>query len=239
MISSLDEISLVSYFQFKRFCLAQSESVMKVSTDSRILGSFISNYEYNAVLDIGCGMGILSFMLSDKRPEARIVGIDSIQECIFLAQHSKSLRNQFEGIQFIHKDLYYYQPDNLFDLIISNPPYFLNQLKSHSDSRNQMRHTNTNFVDMFCYFSKKYLTGDGSIAIVLPYALESQWTFNMCKYGFILNELVEIKHDKKSDTSLVICVYRKKFDKLIIKNLILFESKDKVSIEFKELIDSF
>ena len=68
-----------------------------------------------SVLDLACGTGILSFMLIDKRPSIRVIGLDLICEYLQVARSKKSdsllVNGTAEILPFI---------DESFDCVISS-----------------------------------------------------------------------------------------------------------------------
>src|SRR5436305_8208683 len=70
------------YFKFKKFVIHQDKTVMKVCTDSCILGAWTANHVKNVktILDIGAGTGLLSLMLAQKT--------ESLIDCIELDRES-------------------------------------------------------------------------------------------------------------------------------------------------------
>jgi tRNA1Val (adenine37-N6)-methyltransferase len=56
-----------------------------------------------------------------------------------------------------------------YDLIISNPPFFINSYKCDADRRNQARHTDTSltFADLIATV-RRLLKPDGRFVLVLP-----------------------------------------------------------------------
>ncbi len=72
------------------------------------------------ILEIGCGSGCISITLK-KNINALITAIDINNNAIELAKKNAILNNV--DINFICEDIHKYKTTNLFDVIISNPPY--------------------------------------------------------------------------------------------------------------------
>ena len=64
----------MSSFQFKQFEVSQDRCAMKVGTDGVLLGAWASGGK--RILDIGSGTGLISLMMAQRFPEAKVVGID-------------------------------------------------------------------------------------------------------------------------------------------------------------------
>lgn len=73
------------------------------------------------VLDLGCGSGILSVMLALQRPQWQISAIDIQAPLVDLAQHNSRAQGLSIGCQCA--DLRSFESEDMYDLIISNPPW--------------------------------------------------------------------------------------------------------------------
>jgi tRNA1Val (adenine37-N6)-methyltransferase len=136
------------YFQFKQFRIEQGRSAMKVCTDGCIFGAFVarnldsSGIESPAILDVGAGTGLLSLMIAQRHSKAEIIGIEpdsgSFQDCMVnfsSSPWSQNLRVVNETIQSYSTS----HPEKV-DVLVCNPPFFVNHLKSPHQNRNSALH---------------------------------------------------------------------------------------------------
>lgn len=161
-------------FQFRYFELQQSSEVHKFGTDSMLLGTLAQHQNPQNILDIGTGTGVLALMLAQKYKDALITAVDLNPEGIALARLNFSaapFKNEFKTLQGSIIDVQF----NLsFDLIISNPPYFNNALKSENTLRNLARHDDAlSFYDLL-FFASQNLTVDGLFWCVIPFDRKTQ-----------------------------------------------------------------
>ncbi|MBH62597.1 MAG: trans-aconitate 2-methyltransferase [Alphaproteobacteria bacterium] len=66
------------------------------------------------IIDLGCGTGMVSAVLRERWPDARIVGVDDSPEMLAKA------REQISGVEWIEADVESWAPDEPPDLIVSN-----------------------------------------------------------------------------------------------------------------------
>ena len=160
-------------FKFKQFTIEQNLVTLPVTTDACIFGAFCSFSQPQNILDIGAGTGLLSLMMSQKYPNSRITAIEKHPETAFQAKINCEL-NKINNIEIIEHDIFTYKPDVKFEAIISNPPFFSNQLESKTDLKNQGRHfSNHTFGDFFNCI-QNLLEAKGNAWILLPFsALET------------------------------------------------------------------
>jgi tRNA1Val (adenine37-N6)-methyltransferase len=163
------------YFQFKQFNIQQDKCAMKVGTDGVLLGAWVSAESCNAILDVGTGTGLIALMLA-QRSQARIDAIDIDGDAIGQASQNIS-SSVFAGrIQAYHISFeeYVIKACRKYDLIVSNPPYFADSLKSPNTKKNLARHTDTLPLSLLLSGSKPLLAPDGRIALILPCQRENE-----------------------------------------------------------------
>lgn len=155
-------------FHFKHFSLYHHASTMKVGTDAVLLGRWVEVNPSDCCLDIGTGCGILPLMLMQKGAE-RVVGIDLDEPSITEASINFNASQWHDKLSAIQSDVKLFQSNQRFDLIVSNPPFFINSFKCDADRKNQARHTDVSltFQDL-CQSAARLLHENGRFCVVLP-----------------------------------------------------------------------
>ncbi|NOS90677.1 MAG: methyltransferase [Cyclobacteriaceae bacterium] len=142
---------------------------MKVGTDAVILGAWVNVEGVNRILDVGTGCGIIALMLSQRT--ANDVMIEGIEvEPIDAAQAQKNVTNSpWANRVLIHPvALQDFQAPPQFDLIVSNPPYFINSQLPPTAHRAKARHTQSLSFEELITHSLRLLNSNGRLAIILP-----------------------------------------------------------------------
>lgn len=160
---------------------------MKVGTDGVLLGAWCGSCDNtiasSRILDIGTGTGVIALMLAQRNPHA---GIDAIEidraACEQAAENfaaspwSRRLRAIPDCVRNHHTDLKY-------QLIVSNPPWFSDSLKSPSFARNTARHDDTlNAIDLLVSVDR-LLSADGRFSAVLPSVSRQRFLENAAQFG--------------------------------------------------------
>ncbi|MBS1489634.1 MAG: methyltransferase [Bacteroidetes bacterium] len=158
-------------FHFKQFSVRHDLASMKVGTDAVLLGVWVELKEAKHILDVGTGCGIIALMLAQRsHNDVLIEGLD-IDEPSLRQAHENGVRTPWRHrLQFHLSSLQEYKPVHQYDLIVCNPPYFTNSLLPPGVKRKQARHTGTLSFTELITFSKKMLTHNGRLVLILPTA---------------------------------------------------------------------
>lgn len=155
------------YFQFKQFTVWHDKCAMKVGTDGVLLGAWTDVSNAKNILDVGTGTGLLSLMMA-QRCNADITAIEIDKQAIIQANKNVRRSPWEKQITILHTDYNKYTPNQKFDLIVSNPPYFANSLLPPDESRSLARHTNElTYTDLI----KKTVTllqPTGTFSLIIP-----------------------------------------------------------------------
>ena len=79
------------------------------------------NLKNTKILDIGTGSGIIPIVLKNKLPQAKVSAIDFSEKALKTAKKNADFHNL--DINFIHQNYLQENLSEVYDTIISNPPY--------------------------------------------------------------------------------------------------------------------
>ncbi len=187
-----------SIFHFKQFLIHQDKCAMKVGTDSVLLGSWVDASNTNSILDIGTGTGLIAIMLAQKSG-AFIEAIDLDESACIQAGENGKRSPWANRIQFYHMSLQDFKNSagKKYDLIVSNPPYFVDASKAPEEARNKARHTdNLSFKELIDGV-KDLLKQDGRFCMILPNKEGCDFKELAQEQGLYCNEQVKIKTKKE------------------------------------------
>lgn len=93
-------------FTFKQFHVDHSRCAMKVGTDGVLIGAWCRLPQGPCrILDIGTGSGLMALMAAQRRPEARITGIDIDPACAAQARENAAASPWSDRIVIEHLSL--------------------------------------------------------------------------------------------------------------------------------------
>jgi tRNA1Val (adenine37-N6)-methyltransferase len=188
-------------FAFKQFNVKQDKCAMKVGTDAVLLGSWIQPNGSTHILDIGTGTGVIALMLAQKT-NASIVGIDIDVSATQQAQENVDESKFKNSITLFNTSFQDYVKTTAlkFQLIVSNPPFFEQSLKSSDEKRSNARHADVLPFDDLLDGVIKLLDDKGKFCLILP-TLEAEKFRNMAqKKGLYLSKLLRVKSRVDKDT---------------------------------------
>lgn len=160
-------------FRFQQFEVFHDRCGMKVGTDGVLLAAWVQPLDACRILDVGTGSGLIALILA-QHSEAEIIGIEF--DAVAAGQAAENARNSpWSGrIHIVNEDFRTYK-EGLFDLIVSNPPFFQNALRAPAPSRNQARHDVTLSYAELISKASKLLTPQGRLAVIIPNTAQQEF----------------------------------------------------------------
>ena len=142
---------------------------MKVCTDSCLFGAVLDVANAERILDIGAGTGLLSLMVA-QRSKASIDAVEINPEAQQQAIQNFANSPWADRLHLHSESLQEFAAHNQqsYDIIFSNPPFFVSSLKSPDAAINAARHVEQAFFEEILRFAQKHLTSTGKLYLLLP-----------------------------------------------------------------------
>ena len=151
---------------------------MKIGTDSVLLGAWcpIDNNPYS-ILDIGAGTGVLSLMLVQrskaKQIDALEIDDDAYEQAVDNFENSPWTARLFcfhAGL-----DEFMDEPEEEYDLIISNPPFYSEDFKTNNEQRDLARFQHALPFEDLVEAADVLLSENGVFAVIIPFNEENRF----------------------------------------------------------------
>ena len=140
---------------------------MKAGTDGVLLGAWVSvRPSDRRILDIGSGTGLIALMMAQRGPGARITGVDV--EDISQARENADASPWGDRVAFERCPVQEFAAPETFDLIVSNPPFFVDSLTCPDEGRTAARHAVHLPFDELRDAALRLLAPAGRFAVILP-----------------------------------------------------------------------
>ncbi|MBD1392054.1 tRNA1(Val) (adenine(37)-N6)-methyltransferase [Mucilaginibacter glaciei] len=232
----------MSVFKFKQFEVDQSGCAMKINTDGVLLGAMAEAIIPSRILDIGTGTGVIALMLAQRFPNALIDAVE-IDEVAAETAQMNFKKSPFAGRMLCFamgfEAFFEEHPTHKYDLIISNPPFFLNSLESPGATRNLARHTDFNFYNRLINSVSQHLSELGTCQLVLPLTTAKLVKELLASVGLHLQKQINIRsfpHDEPHREILIIC---KKALDFTQTDFVIYSDKKVYSSEYQNLLKEF
>ena len=181
---------------------------MKVGTDGVLLGAWARlEPSQRRILDIGTGTGLIALMAAQRTEAwgAEIAGVE------IDAGAAEDARDNFEDSEWsarlsvVECPIQEFHPEEKFDHILSNPPYFVASLLSPNESRTTARHTTSLTFEELAAAAARLLSPDGKLSLVLPYDAVGDMTLAAARSGLFLARRADVrtKHTAEPKRSLL------------------------------------
>ncbi|ARR00838.1 MULTISPECIES: tRNA1(Val) (adenine(37)-N6)-methyltransferase [Campylobacter] len=214
--------------------LYQLKDGYRYNSDTLFLYDFIGNKLKGEILDVGCGCGILGFLVA-RDNKISLSGIDIEPLNIEISRHN----SRINGIKanFIVGDFAEFRSEVKFDFIISNPPFYhANVIKSQNSHIARSRYSNSLNLEQFLASCNRNLKPKGVLYFCYDakqireiFALFDKFKMNATKLKFI--------HSKHNQSAKLVLIESKKSSRSmceVVPPLVVFD-KDEFSIGAKEI----
>jgi tRNA1Val (adenine37-N6)-methyltransferase len=194
-----------NYFLFKEFTILQEKAAMKVTTDACLFGAWAANKLAEKdqtdlqILDIGTGTGLLSLMLIQKTTSALIDAIEIDRNAYEQAIENVMDSRWKEKIQVFHADIKSFESEKKYDIIISNPPFYENELKAVNLKKNLAHHNDGLLLSEIVELIKKFLAPGGQFYLLFPYKRYEELKKLLTVHYFQLDDLSLVKQTVSHD----------------------------------------
>lgn len=213
-------------FRFKQFVVKQSLNVFKIGTDSVLLGAWVDVVDAKNIFEIGTGTGVIALMMAQKS-NASITAIDIQEDSVALANDNFSLSPWKNQLQALHSDFLNFSENKKFDLIVSNPPYFENALKSDNTSKMMARHLDFLPLDKMATQIANLLTEKGLFSVILPPDSFQKLENELKKHQLFLNRLCEVSSFENSQIIRCLGTFSRENGLKEISRMFLYKNKER------------
>ncbi len=228
-------------FHFKQFSVDQTNCAMKINTDGVLLGAISSAENPKTILDIGTGTGVIALMLAQRFPDAQIDAVE-----IDLPSAEKAKQNFTNSVFADRLQIYPISIQNFwlqkqhqqYDLIVSNPPFYLDTLTSPKENKTLAKHAELGFFEDLLNQIPNYLSAKGNFTIILPVKTASIIK-NMVQEQLFLNREISISSFENEMPHRQILSFGVNQTKIEHTSFTIYKSQKVYSDEYQNLLKNF
>ena len=165
-------------FQFKQFSVEQDRCAMKIGTDGVLLGAWTPIPDnIFSVLDVGAGTGIIALMLAQRSTAEQIDALEIDEEAYEQAVENFENSPWSDRLFCFHAGLdeFVEEPEDEYDLIISNPPFYTEDYKTENEQRDLARFADAMPFEDLVEAADLLLSENGIFSAIIPYKEEKKF----------------------------------------------------------------
>ncbi|MDQ1163837.1 tRNA1Val (adenine37-N6)-methyltransferase [Flavobacterium sp. SORGH_AS 622] len=211
-------------FSFKQFTINQDRCAMKVGTDGVLLGAWAPiNHNPFSILDIGAGTGIIALMLAQRTHAEQIDALEIDEDAYEQAVENFESSPWGDRLFCFHAGLdeFIEEPEDEYDLIVSNPPFYAENYKTENEQRDLARFQDAMPFEEIVEAADLLLSENGILAIIIPFKEEEKFIALAKETELYPIKITRVKGTPKSE---------------IKRSLLAFSRNEVSTIEIDELV---
>lgn len=229
-------------FKFKQFSIHQDRCAMKIGTDGVLLGAWANvDHKPKAILDIGAGTGILSLMLAQRSTAENLEAIEidegAYEQCVENFEASPWADRLFcyhAGLDEFLEEL-----EEPYDLIISNPPFYAEDVSSGNTSRDRARQNQSLPFEELLEGASKLLSPDGLFSTIIPFKEETEFIALAASFGLFPSRILRVRGNSSAALKRSLLEFDFKGGKVLENELTIEVERHAYTKEYIALTETF
>lgn len=228
------------HFDFKHFRVCHERCTMKVGTDGVLLGAWAEVKEARRILDIGTGSGLIALMAA-QRSSAEVVGVELHVPSVEQARENVAASPFAGRVEIVQADIRGFAPAIPFDCILSNPPFYEEDLLPPDPARAGARHTHGLPFEQLISQAHRLLVPNGLFQVIIPTPARTRFVGLCALHGFSLLLATEVVTSPRKQPKRILLRFVRNLapTQPVTNRLILTGSDGKRSAEYAALTRDF
>ena len=233
----------MSKFQFKKFSVQQDQCAMKIGTDGVLLGAW-APVEQNpfSVLDIGTGTGIIALMLAQRSNAAQIDALEIEENAYEQATDNFENSPWNDRLFCFHAGLdeFMDEPEDEYDLIVSNPPFYAEDYKTNYEQRDLARFQDALPFEDLIEAADLLLSENGILAVIIPFKEEERFLALAHEFELYPTKITRVKGTPTTEIKRSLLAFKRfELPTLHSDELIIETARHQYTTEYIELTQEF
>lgn len=215
---------------------------MKVGIDGVMLGAWANIENAANILDVGTGTGLIAIMLAQRNANASIDAVEIDGMACEQAMENAANCMWKERINIIHGKFQTFANivQKRYDLIVSNPPYFIASLQSPEMQRTVARHSTLLNQDDLLSGIAKILAEKGKFCAIFPYIEANIFIAKAAAINIFCNKKTNVKPNYEKPVKRILLEFSRDKQKLSETTICIeTDERHNYSNEYKALTKDF
>nr|WP_281024321.1 methyltransferase [Mucilaginibacter celer] len=230
-------------FRFKQFNVDQTGCAMKINTDGVLLGAMVTANNPQNILDIGTGTGVIAMMLAQRFTSTNIDAVE-IDEQAASTANANFQNSPFQSRLTLYPGSFEHffdqHPQIKYDLIVSNPPFYINSLQSPTIKINLAKHAAEGFFEKLIASIVNRLTEHGLCWLILPVDTSELIKGIAKQHGLHLQKIINVHSFQKDNPHREIVVFGRNAEASVqIDQFNIYEDVNIYSAAYRQLLKPY
>ena len=230
-------------FKFKQFSINQDKTAMKVGTDGVLLGAWTpTNHNPFSILDIGTGTGLIALMLAQRTTAEQIDALEIDEDAYEQAVDNFENSPWYDRLFCFHAGLdeFIEEPEDEYDLIVSNPPFHAEDYKTENEQRDLARFQEAMPFEDLVEAADLLLSENGILAVIIPYKEESRFIALAKDFELFPIKITRVKGTPTSEIKRSLLAFsRHEIAEMLIDELVIETDRHLYTPEYISLTKDF
>lgn len=233
----------MSTFQFKKFSVEQDRCAMKIGTDGVLLGAWTPlDNNPKSILDIGTGTGIIALMLAQRSQASQIDALEIDEDAY--EQSTDNFENSpwNDRLYCFHAGLdeFVEEPEDEYDLIVSNPPFYTEDFKTDNEARDLARFADAMPFEDLIEAADLLLSENGIFSVIIPFKEEASFIALAEEYELYPIKITRVKGTPTTEIKRSLLAFKRfELPVLLADELIIETARHQYTPEYIELTKDF
>jgi tRNA1Val (adenine37-N6)-methyltransferase len=233
----------MSTFQFKKFSVEQDRCAMKIGTDGVLLGAWTPlDNNPKSILDIGTGTGIIALMLAQRSQASQIDALEIDEDAY--EQSTDNFENSpwNDRLYCFHAGLdeFVEEPEDEYDLIVSNPPFYTEDFKTDNEARDLARFADAMPFEDLIEAADLLLSENGIFSVIIPFKEEASFIALAEEYELYPIKITRVKGTPTTEIKRSLLAFKRfELPVLLADELIIETARHQNTPEYIELTKDF
>ena len=215
---------------------------MKIGTDGVLLGAWcpIDNHPIS-VLDVGAGTGILSLMIAQRSNAEQIDAIEIDENTFEQCVENFEASPWGDRLFCFHAGLdeFMDEPEDEYDIIISNPPFYTEDYKTESEQRDLARFVDAMPFEDLVEAANLLLSENGIFSVIIPFKEEETFLALAKEWDLFPFKITRVKGTPTTEIKRSLLAFSRIKKKTVIDELIIETARHQYTEEYISLTKDF